>query len=142
MYLIHLLSSLAAFFSLHVTALPLQGTETLNARQTQESDTTYSTLSRLNPEYTQDQLNAIKLAYTEIDRLKLLSSYGNADDYFKFDFTPAGFTSNAGNGLGGQGYLAAVQNYPVLMGTGLSMAIGYLNPCTLYHHQPNLQPLQ
>ncbi|ORY09153.1 hypothetical protein BCR34DRAFT_487739, partial [Clohesyomyces aquaticus] len=36
--------------------------------------------------------------------------------------------SNAANGLGGQGYLAHAGNYPVLMGTGLSVAIGYLNP--------------
>ena len=88
-------------------------------------------LTRPNPNYTQKQLDAIKLAYTASDRLALLKSYGNPNDYFKFDLTPNGSASNAANGLGGQGYLAHVGNYPVLMGTGLSVAIGYLNPCGL-----------
>lgn len=117
--------ALVAHLFLYVSAIPHR----TRPRQTQESDTPYSSLNRLNPTYTQDQLNQIKLTYTEVDKLKLIKSFGSTDDYFKFDFTPGGFKSNAGNGLGGQGYLAAVQNYPVLMGTGLSMAIGYLNPC-------------
>lgn len=87
--------------------------------------------TRPNPTYTQDQLNSVKLAYTEIERLALIKSFGSTDDYFKFDLTPNGSMSNAANGLGGQGYLAEVGNYPVLMGTGLSVAIGYLNPCGL-----------
>ncbi|KAL1654467.1 hypothetical protein SLS61_003070 [Didymella pomorum] len=76
-------------------------------------------------------LNEIKLTYTEVDKLKYIRSLGDSDDYFKFDFTPEGFVSNAGNGLGGQGYLAQATNFPVLLNTGLSMAIGYLNPCGL-----------
>lgn len=88
-------------------------------------------LTRPNPDYTTDQLNQIKLAYTASERLALLKSYGDPNDYFKFDLTPNGSHSNAANGLGGQGYLAHVGNYPVLMGTGLSVAIGYLNPCGL-----------
>lgn len=87
--------------------------------------------SRPNPTYTQEQLNQVKLAYTAVERLTLIKSFGNTDDYFKFDLTPQGSHSNAANGLGGQGYLAEVANYPVLMGTGLSVAIGYLNPCGL-----------
>jgi hypothetical protein len=88
-------------------------------------------LTRPNPSYTQDQLTQIKLAYTATERMTLLKSYGDPNDYFKFDLTPNGSASNAANGLGGQGYLAHVGNYPVLMGTGLSVAIGYLNPCGL-----------
>lgn len=90
-----------------------------------------SNLTRANPKYTQEQHNALKLAYTMTERLSLLKSYGNTEDYFKFDLTPNGSQSNAANGLGGQGYLAEVSGFPVLMGTGLSVAIGYLNPCGL-----------
>lgn len=87
--------------------------------------------SRPNPSYTTEQLNQVKLAYTMVERLTLIKSFGNTDDYFKFDLSPQGSHSNAANGLGGQGYLAEVGNYPVLMGTGISVAIGYLNPCGL-----------
>lgn len=88
-------------------------------------------LTRPNPTYTQEQLNQIKLAYTATERLSLIRSFGDPNDYFKFDLTPNGSLSNAANGLGGQAYLAEVGGYPVLMGTGLSVAIGYLNPCGL-----------
>jgi len=88
-------------------------------------------LTRPNPTYSQDQLNKVKLAYTQIERLAIIESFGSMDDYFKFDLTPNGSQSNAANGLGGQGYLAQVSNFPVLMGTGISVAIGYLNPCGL-----------
>lgn len=87
--------------------------------------------SRPNPAYNATQLQQLKLAYTMSERLALLKSYGNTNDYFKFDLSPQGSHSNAANGLGGQGYLAEVGNYPVLMGTGLSVAIGFLNPCGL-----------
>ena len=90
-----------------------------------------TTYTRPNPKYTTQQLNQIKLAYTAVERLTLIKSFGSTDDYFKFDLTPGGSHSNAANGLGGQGYLAEVGNYPVLMGTGISVAIGYLNPCGL-----------
>lgn len=88
-------------------------------------------LTRPNPTYTTDQLNQVRLAYTAVERMTLIQSFGSSNDYFKFDLTPNGSHSNAANGLGGQGYLADVSNYPVLMGTGLSVAIGYLNPCGL-----------
>ena len=88
-------------------------------------------LTRPNPKYTTEQLNQVRLAYTATERFTLLKSFGDPNDYFKFDLTPNGSASNAANGLGGAGYLAHVGNYPVLMGTGLSVAIGYLNPCGL-----------
>ncbi|KAK7179606.1 spherulin-1A [Paraphaeosphaeria sporulosa] len=87
--------------------------------------------TRPNPTYTDEQLLALKTAYTTAEKIGLLASYGSPNDYFKFDLTPNGSASNAANGLGGQGYLAFVQNYPVLIGTGVSVAIGYLNPCGL-----------
>jgi len=89
-----------------------------------------SPLNRPNPHYTPAQLNDLKLAYTQVDRISLLQSYGSPDDYFKFDFTSVGDDSNAGRGEGGYGFLAYAPNYPALLGTGLSMAIGYLQPCT------------
>lgn len=88
-----------------------------------------SPLNRPNVNYTHHQLNALKLAYTQVERVSLLQSYGNTDDYFKFDFTSVGAESNAGRGEGGFGFLAYVPNFPILLGTGVSMAIGYLQPC-------------
>lgn len=88
-----------------------------------------SPMNRPNVMYTQEQLNALKLAYTQVERVALLQSYGNTDDYFKFDFTSVGAESNAGRGEGGFGFLAYAPNYPILLGTGVSMAIGYLQPC-------------
>lgn len=138
MYSKSILSILAAILALTTSALPsLKPAKEhvfknpLDRRQTQTApgENPYSTYGRLNPTYTKEQLNEIKLTYTEVDKLKYINTLGNQDDYFKFDFTPEGFTSNAGNGLGGQGYLAQATNFPVLLNTGLSMAIGYLNPC-------------
>jgi hypothetical protein len=67
-----------------------------------------TSLTRPNPSYSQDQLNQISLTTTETGKLALLKSFGNVEDYFKFDLTPNGSQSNAANGLGGQGYLAQV----------------------------------
>ena len=136
MYTISIMTALAVTLALTTSALPNppRGNafkNPLDRRQTQTApgDSPYATYGRLNPDYTKEQLNEIKLTYTEVDKLKYIRSLGDSDDYFKFDFTPEGFTSNAGNGLGGQGYLAQATNFPVLLNTGLSMAIGYLNPC-------------
>lgn len=90
-----------------------------------------SELNRPNVNYTKHQLKELKLAYTQVERMSLLQSYGSADDYFKFDFTTVGASSNAGRGEGGYGFLAYAPNYPALIGTGLSMAIGFLQPCKL-----------
>jgi hypothetical protein len=92
---------------------------------------TVTNFTRPNPTYTTDQITELKLALTTAERIALLASYGSPNDYFKFDLTPNGSQSNAANGLGGQGYLAFVQNWPLLIGTGISVAIGYLNPCGL-----------
>jgi hypothetical protein len=124
-----------------VAAIPFASN--LESRQTQQDQPKYAdngtlvdppnttSLTRPNPKYTTNQLNQIKLAYSTIERMALLKSFGDTNDYFKFDLTPQGSQSNAANGLGGQGYLADSSNYPVLLGTGLSVAIGYLNPCGL-----------
>lgn len=130
------LATLAACLGLGV-AIPF--TPELNKRQepyypdngTLVNPPNITNMPRANPTYTQDQLNQVELAYTAVERLALIKNFGNTDDYFKFDLTPQGSHSNAANGLDGQGYLTEVANYAVLMGTGLSVAIGYLNPCGL-----------
>lgn len=85
-----------------------------------------TSLTRPNPDYTTEQLNNIKLALTEVEKLTLLKSYGNVESYFKFDLTPNGSVSNAANGLGGQGYLADVANFP---GKHLPYCAYFLLPC-------------
>jgi hypothetical protein len=90
-----------------------------------------TSLTRANPNYTTEQINQVNQALTAIERFAVIQSFGDPNDYFKFDLTPNGSQSNAANGLGGQGYLAQVSNFPILKGTGISVAIGYLNPCGL-----------
>ncbi|QIW96771.1 hypothetical protein AMS68_002289 [Peltaster fructicola] len=119
----------------YISALP-HGSDTTRHEERADNQTIYyytntSSLTRQNPTYTKDQLNAIKLAYTSNDRLSLIRSFGDTDDYFKYDFSPTLSGGNAGSGEGGQGLLAQVSNFPVLMGTGLSLAMGFLGPCGL-----------
>lgn len=112
------------------TAQPLiqprqdQQTQSYPDQGTLTSPPNVTQYSRPNPNYNASTLNAIKLAYTQIERMAIIRSLGSPDDYFKFDLTPQGSPTNAGNGLGGLAYLAEVANFPVLMGTGLSVAIG------------------
>lgn len=132
------IAALATFLNL-VAAVPFTNVK----RQSNNGQPLYSSngtlvnapnatnLTRQNPTYTSQQLQALKLAYTRAEVIALLASYGDPNDYFKFDLTPNGSQSNAANGLGGQAYLAEVGNYPVLLGTGISVAMGYLNPCGL-----------
>lgn len=117
------------------TALPHVGVPAAPSHA-RDSGTIYfypntSSLTRQNPTYTKDQLNAIKLAYTSNDRLSIIRNLGNTDDYFKYDFSPTLSGGNAGSGEGGQGLLAQVSNFPVLLGTGISMAMGFLGPCKM-----------
>ena len=115
-------------------AVPNPIPQTVSLLERQSTETIYwypntSSLTRQNPTYNKTQLDEIKLAYTSNDRLSLIRSYGNTDDYFKYDFSPTLSSGNAGSGQGGQGILAQVGNFPVLMGTGLSLAMGFLGPC-------------
>ena len=123
--------SLAASVAIAVPN-PIPRLVQLSERQSDETVYWYpntSALTRQNPTYNKTQMNEIKLAYTSNDRLSLIRSYGNTDDYFKYDFSPTLSSGNAGSGQGGQGILAQVGNFPVLMGTGLSVAMGFLGPC-------------
>ncbi|KAK5697541.1 hypothetical protein LTR97_007679 [Elasticomyces elasticus] len=88
------------------------------------------TTGRANPTYTTEQLNNIKLAFSAADRYKYIQSLGDTDDYFKFDYSvSANPNPVAGRGQGGQGDLSYVDNWPVLLGTGVAMSMGFMNPC-------------
>ena len=130
---------LVTFLISIVASAPFQGPALLK-RQTEDKYPDNGTLTdpppvthltRQNPDYSKDQIAQINAALTAIERFGVISSFGKPDDYFKFDLTPNGSHSNAANGLGGQGYLAEVSNFPILKNTGISVAIGYLNPCGL-----------
>lgn len=100
MYALYILGALAASFALtSVGAAPHQKRNGIDPGL----GGPVSPLNRQNPNYTKDQLNDLKLAYTQIEKISLLQSYGDTDDYFKFDFTSEGSDSNAGRGEGGYG---------------------------------------
>jgi oxalate decarboxylase/phosphoglucose isomerase-like protein (cupin superfamily) len=88
------------------------------------------TTGRLNPTYTTEQKNNIKLALSAVDRLTYIQSLGDTDDYFKFDYS-VGANPNpvAGVGQGGQGDLSYVDNWPVLLDLGVAMSMGFIKPC-------------
>ena len=113
-------------------ALPQPTREPTPHDKRADSSTVYhypntSSLTRQNPTYTKDQLTAVKFAYTSNDRLSTIRSFGDTDDYFKYDFSPTLSGGNAGSGQGGQGLLAQVANFPVLLGTG-QHGNGFLRP--------------
>ena len=98
----------------------------LTPRQANSSQST----GRLNPTYSTDTLNSLKLALSTVDRLSILNDLGANDDYFKFDFsTAANPNPVAGAGQGGQGDLAYVDNFPVLINLGVAMSMGFMKPC-------------
>ena len=119
MYSTILTAALIAFLST-TSALPYKVTRAVK----------YSTTGRLNPTYTKDQLNELKLALSTVDRLSIVKSFGSLYDYFKFDFSPAANKDPvAGVGQGGQGDLAYVDNFPVLLNLGVSLSMGFMKPC-------------
>jgi hypothetical protein len=72
-----------------------------------------------NASVAQDFINRVELAATEVDRYTLLSQMDPI--HLKFDFNPA---ANA--------------NFPSVIGTGISAAVGFLNPCGL--NTPHIHP--
>ncbi|TKA49716.1 hypothetical protein B0A54_00385 [Friedmanniomyces endolithicus] len=125
----HLLVS--TLFAALAIAAPLR--QPLTRRQ-QDGQTGWQgkngTTGRPNPTYTTEQLNNIKLAMSAVDRYKYIESLGDTDLYFKFDYSPAANPNPvAGIGQGGQGDLSYVDNWPVLLNTGVAMSMGFMNPC-------------
>lgn len=121
----------SSFFS-PATSAPHEQRSHTTSNQTVYSIKNTTEYTRANPTYNATQLLNIKTAMTSNERLRLIRSYGDTDLYFKYDFSPSLEGGNAGAGQGGQGILANVQNYPVLLGTGLSVAMGFLGPCKLF----------
>lgn len=88
-----------------------------------------------NAPVTQDFINSVELAATEVDRYTLLSQMDPT--HLKFDFNPA---ANPGvtPGYGGQVDTANRGNFPSVIGTGISAAVGFMNPCGL--NTPHIHP--
>ena len=94
-----------------------------------------STAATPNAPVTQDFINSVELAATEVERYTLLSQMDPT--HLKFDFNPA---ANPGvkPGAGGQVDLANRANFPSVIGTGISAAVGFMNPCGL--NTPHIHP--
>lgn len=123
--MLHSTLLLTALVATLTSAVPL--TKQHIARQFAGSN---STVGRANPTYTQAQLDRIKLSLSAVDRLSYIQSLGDTDLYFKFDYSPkANPNPVAGAGQGGQGDLSYVDNWPALLGSGVSMSMGFMSPC-------------
>jgi len=83
-------------------------------------------LPRQNPTNTATDSSAS--LYPAADRFTIIKNAG--PEYLKFDFNvaanPGGGVSS---GLGGQGNLANRRTFPALIGLGVAMSAGFLNPC-------------
>lgn len=118
---------LFASLTVLVSAAPLASRQSYSTNGTTSAN---STTGRPNPTYTKDELDNIKLALSAVDRYTYIDSLGSPDDYFKFDYSiAANGNPVAGRGQGGQGDLSYVDNWPALLGTGVAMSFGFLNPC-------------
>lgn len=125
MYAGYFLTAAFAFMST-VTAVPVR---TLKGRQSTNS-TGSQGAGRPNPTYTDEFFASLVTARGTVDRLSKLAALGSGDEYFKFDFNIAANPDPvAGVGLGGQGDLAYVSNFPALIDLGVSMSVGFMNPC-------------
>lgn len=89
-----------------------------------------------NPAFSQDIHSQLLMAPLAVDRINLIKELGIPT---KFDFSlaanPAGGVSR---GQGGQGNLANVKTFPPLMGLGVAMSAGFLNPCGM--NTPHTHP--
>ncbi|KAK4686905.1 hypothetical protein P7C73_g3208, partial [Tremellales sp. Uapishka_1] len=90
-----------------------------------------------NPNITSDFLTQVKGAYDNVARFELL--YGQGSDYWKFDFNPAANPAGGvAQGRGGEGVLADRKTFPMLYSEGVSMSMGFLNPCGM--NTPHTHP--
>jgi len=75
----------------------------------------------------------LRAAPTEVDRFRLL-----ADDQFLFDFVNPNTTVGVTTGTGGRTVAATSENFPAIVGQGVSMTIGFLGPCGM--NSPHTHP--
>jgi hypothetical protein len=103
----------------------------------QASSTSTSTSSAviLNASVSQDFINLVELTPTEIDKYKVLQ---NDPTKLVFDFNPAAQYPPAPSGAGGQVELAKSDNFPSIIGTRVTAAVGFMNPCGL--NTPHIHP--
>ncbi|MCJ1246984.1 hypothetical protein MMC30_004195 [Trapelia coarctata] len=80
-----------------------------------------------------DTIVALELAATAVDRLAILTDPSD----FVFDFQNAG-TDAATKGKGGKTVKADRKTFPALIGTGVSMTVGFLGPCGF--NTPHVHP--
>ncbi|KAJ7776636.1 RmlC-like cupin domain-containing protein, partial [Mycena maculata] len=98
-----------------------------------------STLAAATPAPNNTQLvSELKTAATAVDRVNLLSN----DSQFVFNFfDPA---AQATKGAGGEIVLANAATFPAVIGNGIAMAIGILDPCSMNtpHTHPRATEIQ
>ena len=98
------------------------------------------TSGTLNPNASADVstevYNQLKTARGYTDRLNTLLAQNNTD-LFKFNFNPKVAGVTASRGAGGLAVLADSTTAPVLVNTGVAMALGFLEPCG---ESPRLYP--
>ncbi|KZV60340.1 RmlC-like cupin, partial [Peniophora sp. CONT] len=75
----------------------------------------------------------LREAPTEVDRFRLVE-----DDQFLFDFVNPNTTVGVTNGAGGHTVAATSENFPAVVGNGVSMTIGFLGPCGM--NSPHTHP--
>lgn len=103
--------------------------------QAYSTSTSTSTAVTPNASVSQDFINLVELAPTEIDKYKVLQMDPTR---LVFDFNPAAQYPAAPSGLGGQVDLAKPNNFPSIIGTGVTAAVGFMNPCGL--NTPHIHP--
>lgn len=82
----------------------------------------------------QSLINQLELAATAVDRGALIPN--NADHVYDFQKPPAGEAIT--KGLGGMTVKADRKLFPALIGTGVSMTVGFLGPCGF--NTPHVHP--
>jgi hypothetical protein len=103
-----------------------------------QASSTYSSTSTAvtpNPSVSQDFINMVELAATEVDKYKVLQMDPTK---LVFDFNKAAQNPPAPSGQGGQVDLAKPNNFPSIIGTGVTAAVGFMNPCGL--NTPHIHP--
>ena len=82
-----------------------------------------------------DLISKLELAPTAADRVNTLLALG--DDQFVYDFLapPDGATTT---GLGGHTVKSDRKTFPALIGTGVSMTLGFIGPCGF--NTPHVHP--
>jgi hypothetical protein len=76
---------------------------------------------------------ALRAAPTYLDRLRLLE-----DKDFVFDFKNPPTSDGVTTGAGGSTVNGIPTNFPAITGTGVSMTVGFLNPCAV--NSPHVHP--